>query len=63
MNILHGSANPIGGKNYVDQDALGQAAREDFLFAGAMPGIKFALGENPKDLRQGFRQRDRCAIR
>ena len=24
------------------------ASREDFMFRGAMPGIKFALGENPK---------------
>ena len=55
VNILHGSANPIGGKNYVIKMRWGKSRPEDFLFAGAMPGIKFALGENPKDLRQGFR--------
>jgi imidazolonepropionase-like amidohydrolase len=54
-NILHGSANPIGGKNAVIKMRWGKTKAEDLLFAGAMPGIKFALGENPKDLRQGFR--------
>ena len=52
VNILHGSANPIGGKNYVIKMRWGESRPEDFLFAGAMPGIKFALGENPKDFRQ-----------
>lgn len=55
VNILHGSANPIGGKNYVVKMRWGKSRPEDFIFEGAMPGIKFALGENPKDLRQGFR--------
>ena len=50
-NVLHGSANPIGGKNHGDQAALGQDAR-GLIFEGAPPGIKFALGENPKDMRQ-----------
>jgi len=47
-NVLHGSANPIGGKNYVIKLRWGKAHAEDFAFEGAMPGIKFALGENPK---------------
>jgi len=47
-NVLHGSANPIGGKNYVIKLRWGKARAEDFAFEGAMPGIKFALGENPK---------------
>src|SRR6266540_1491627 len=47
-NVLHGSANPIGGKNYVIKLRWGQPRAEDFAFEGAMPGIKFALGENPK---------------
>lgn len=51
-NILHGSANPIGGKNAVIKLRWGKTRTRDFLFEGAMPGIKFALGENPKDLRQ-----------
>jgi len=50
-NILHGSANPIGGKNQVIKMRWGKNA-EGLKFEGAMPGIKFALGENPKRLRQ-----------
>ncbi|PWU02287.1 MAG: amidohydrolase [Terriglobia bacterium] len=46
-NILHGSANPIGGKTLVMKLRWGRNA-EEMKFAGAMPGIKFALGENPK---------------
>ncbi len=55
-NVLHGSANPIGGKNAVIKLRWGKTRAEELLFAGAMPGIKFALGENPKDLRQGTLQ-------
>jgi imidazolonepropionase-like amidohydrolase len=51
-NILHGSANPIGGKNVVIKLRWGKTRAEDLIFEGAMPGIKFALGENPKDMRQ-----------
>src|SRR5438034_4999226 len=47
-NVLHGSANPIGGKNDVIKLRWGKTRAEDFAFEGAMPGIKFALGENPK---------------
>jgi len=47
-NVLHGSANPIGGKNYVIKLRWGRTRAEEFAFEGAMPGIKFALGENPK---------------
>ena len=46
-NILHGSANPIGGKCQVIKMRWGKDAQE-MIFEGAMPGIKFALGENPK---------------
>lgn len=46
-NILHGSANPIGGQNQVIK-LRWSAGDEAMKFAGAMPGIKFALGENPK---------------
>jgi imidazolonepropionase-like amidohydrolase len=52
-NVLHGSANPIGGKNQVIKLRWGKTRAEDLVFEGAMPGIKFALGENPKDMRQG----------
>jgi imidazolonepropionase-like amidohydrolase len=46
-NILHGSGNAIGGKNAVIKLRWGKDAGA-LLFEGAMPGIKFALGENPK---------------
>jgi imidazolonepropionase-like amidohydrolase len=45
INILHGSANTIGGQNAVVKLKWGRDA-EEMLFPGAMPGIKFALGEN-----------------
>src|SRR5262249_309872 len=40
------------GKNQVIKLRWGKPRAEDFFFEGAMPGIKFALGENPKDMRQ-----------
>ena len=46
-NILHGSANPIGGQTVVIKLRWGKRASE-LPFQGALPGIKFALGENPK---------------
>jgi len=51
-NILHGSANPIGGQTIVIKLRWGQPASK-LPFEGALPGIKFALGENPK--RSNFR--------
>jgi imidazolonepropionase-like amidohydrolase len=47
-NVLHGSANPIGGKNTVIKLRWGSTRASELVFEGAMPGIKFALGENPK---------------
>ncbi len=49
-NILHGSANPIGGRNQVVKWRWGKTG-EQMKFEGAPPGIKFALGENPKRSR------------
>lgn len=46
-NVLHGSANPIGGQNQVIKLRWG-ASGEDLKFASAPGGIKFALGENVK---------------
>ncbi len=46
-NVLHGSANSIGGQNQIVKWRWG-GGPEDLLFAGAPAGIKFALGENPK---------------
>lgn len=47
LNLLHGSANAIGGLNTIVKIKYGRPV-EEFLFSGAPPGIKFALGENPK---------------
>jgi imidazolonepropionase-like amidohydrolase len=46
-NVLHGSANPIGGQNQVIKLRWG-AVGEQMKFADAPQGIKFALGENVK---------------
>lgn len=47
LNLLHGSGNAIGGLNTVVKIKYGRPI-EEFIFPNAMPGIKFALGENPK---------------
>lgn len=46
-NVLHGSANPIGGQNQVIKLRWG-ATGEQMKFADSPLGIKFALGENVK---------------
>src|SRR5579872_6460504 len=46
-NILHGSANAIGGQTIVLKMRWGKDA-QTMIFEGAKPGIKFALGENVK---------------
>lgn len=46
-NVLHGSANSIGGKCEVIKTRWGKDA-DALKFEGSTPGIKFALGENPK---------------
>lgn len=51
-NLLHGSANSIGGQNAVIKLRWGSPAA-GLLIPQAPPGIKFALGENPK--RSNFR--------
>jgi imidazolonepropionase-like amidohydrolase len=45
LNILHGSANTIGGQNAVVKLRWGLPV-DSMLFEGAPPGIKVALGEN-----------------
>lgn len=47
INVLHGSANPIGGRNAILKLRWGADA-EEMIMEGAPEGIKFALGENPK---------------
>lgn len=50
INLLHGSANPIGGRNAVLKLRWGADA-EGLIMEGAPEGIKFALGENTKRTR------------
>ncbi len=52
-NLLHGSANPIGGRNAVIRLKYKHPV-DDIMFPGAPLGVKFALGENPKRSRQRF---------
>ena len=51
-NVLHGSANPIGGQNQVVKLRWGMTG-EQMKFREAPPGIKFALGENVKQSNWG----------
>jgi N-acetylglucosamine-6-phosphate deacetylase len=57
-NVLHGSANPIGGQNQVVKFRWG-ATGEAMKFKDAPPGIKFALGENVKQSNWGERNTTR----
>ncbi len=54
-NLLHGSANAIGGQNSTVKFKYGKPV-EEFLIADAPAGIKFAMGENPKRSSQTFFQ-------
>ena len=45
INVLHGSANTIGGQNSVVKLKWGRPV-DEMVFAAAPAGIKFALGEN-----------------
>ena len=47
IHILHGSANAVGGQCVTIKTRWGKDA-QGLIFQGAPPGIKFALGENPK---------------
>ncbi|MDR5589851.1 amidohydrolase family protein [Christiangramia sp. SM2212] len=47
IQLLHGSANPIGGRSAILKLKWGKSA-EDLIFEQAPPFIKFALGENVK---------------
>jgi len=52
-NQLHGSSNPIGGQNNVVKLRWGEDEAA-FRVAGAIPGIKFALGENVTRNRERY---------
>jgi N-acetylglucosamine-6-phosphate deacetylase len=57
-NILHGSANVIGGQSQVVKFRWG-GLPEELKFAEAPPSIKFALGENVKQSNWGDHFRTR----
>ena len=50
INLLHGSANPIGGQNVIMKLRWGSFSN-DLIMKRAPQGIKFALGENVKRKR------------
>ncbi|MGE3308389.1 MAG: amidohydrolase family protein [Limisphaerales bacterium] len=54
VNLLHGSANPIGGQNCVIKLRRGDGP-DELKLQGAPAGIKFALGENVKQSNWGDR--------
>ncbi|MCP9237479.1 amidohydrolase family protein [Lewinella sp. JB7] len=56
--LLHGSANPIGGQSAIIKLRWG-ATPQEMMFAGADPFIKFALGENVKQSNWGDANRIR----
>ena len=56
--ILHGSANPIGGQSAIIKFRWGSKP-QDLLYEEAVPFIKFALGENVKQSNWGDGYRSR----
>ena len=52
VQLLHGSANPIGGQSALIKLRWGQS-QENLKISGADGFIKFALGENPKQSNWG----------
>jgi len=56
--LLHGSANPIGGQSAIIKLRWGNIA-EGLKYKNAKPFIKFALGENVKQSNWGSRYRTR----
>lgn len=57
-NLLHGSANPIGGQNAIIKLRWGSKP-DDLLMQQAPKGIKFALGENVKQTHWGHEYNSR----
>lgn len=53
VNNLHGSANAIGGQSQTNKIRWGCPHPDDMHIEGAIPGIKFALGENPRRSNRG----------
>jgi imidazolonepropionase-like amidohydrolase len=54
-HVLHGSANTIGGQSQLIKLRWGSDA-QGLIFEGAVPTIKFALGENVKGSNWGGRR-------
>jgi imidazolonepropionase-like amidohydrolase len=52
IQILHGSANPIGGRSAIVKLKWGESA-EDLIYKNSPKFIKFALGENVKQSNWG----------
>jgi len=52
VHLLHGSANPIGGRNVTVKLKWGESA-EAMIERRALPTLKLALGENPKTATGG----------
>jgi imidazolonepropionase-like amidohydrolase len=50
-NLLHGSANSIGGQSITVKFKWGRSV-EDYVVSDAPPGIKFAMGENVRRTTQ-----------
>jgi N-acetylglucosamine-6-phosphate deacetylase len=53
VNRLHGSANAIGGQSCTTKNRWGMLQPDAMHLAGAPPGIKWALGENPRRANGG----------
>lgn len=53
VNSLHGSANAIGGQSQTNKLRWGVAHPDDMHLEGAKASIKFALGENPRQVNGG----------
>lgn len=56
IQILHGSANPIGGRSAIIKLKWGEAA-DDYIYDNSPKFIKFALGENVKQSRASRNER------
>ena len=56
IQILHGSANPIGGRSAIIKLKWGSTA-DDYIYKNSPKFIKFALGENVKQSRSRFNER------
>ncbi len=56
IQILHGSANPIGGRSAIIKLKWGEAAK-DLVYNNSPKFIKFALGENVKQSRSRRNER------